>query len=220
LGQVVHATIRRAYQYAHDGHFTLDQLRQHYEEVWEVLRQPEVVQSSEYRTGLTIMENFYRTLEGTRARPVMLEQRFRVELGEHILTGQFDRVDLLEDTGGYEILDYKMNKVAASSTEVDQDWQLGLYCLAFEALQGVLPERVSLVYLRTGRKLSTARSRRQLADLLEEVRDTARQIQTEQQFTPCEGPWCKWCDYSDYCYLKVALPRLVEPAVVQGELPF
>ena len=55
LGRIVHATIRRAYQYAQEGRFTLDQLRQHYEEVWEVRGQPEVRYSNEYRTGLQFM---------------------------------------------------------------------------------------------------------------------------------------------------------------------
>ena len=155
LGQMVHATIRRAYQYASEGKFTREQLQKHYEDVCDVLRQPEVAQSREYRTGRTILENFYRTWESIPARPVLLEQRFKAEIGEHLLTDQFDRVDLREDTGGYEILDYKMGKAILTPAEVEQYWQLGLYGLAFESLQGVVPERMSLVYLRSGEKRRT-----------------------------------------------------------------
>lgn len=220
LGRVVHEVIRRAYQYAEDGRFSREDLLAHYDEVCDVVREPQVAQTSEYRQGRAIMENFYRTLEGVRARPIMLEQRFRVEIGDHVLTGAFDRVDLLEDTGGYEVLDYKLSRVVASQEEVDRDLQLGIYCLAFESLQGVLPERVSRVYLRTGEKRSTQRTRRQLIAVAEEVRAAARAIQRETQFNPCEGDWCQWCDYTEYCYLKVALPRPVGRAVRQMEMQF
>ena len=220
LGQRVHATIRRAYQYASDGKFTREQLQKHYEDVCDVVRQPEVAQSREFGTGLTILENFYRTVEGIPARPVMLEQRFKVEIGEHLLTGQFDRVDLREDTGGYEILDYKMGKAMLSPAEVDHDWQLGLYGLAFESMQGVVPERMSLVYLRNGEKRSTTWSREQLAGLWGEVQETASEMQREHTFEPCDGSWCRLCDYRDYCPLRVALPQVVPAVAVQRELPF
>jgi len=220
LGRLVHAAIRRAYQYAEDGRFSREDLLAHYDEVCDVVREPQVAQTSEYRQGRAIMENFYRTIEGLRARPTMLEQRFRVEIGDHVLTGAWDRVDLLEETGGYEVLDYKLSKVVASQEEVDEDLQLSLYCLAFESLQGVLPERVSLVYLRTGEKRSTQRTRRQLVDVAGEVRAAAREVQRETQFNPRAGDWCRWCDYVEYCSLKVALPRPVGRAARQTEMQF
>jgi len=47
----VHATIRRAYQYAPQGLLNRRELQRHYEEVWDLAHQPEVLTLSEYRIG-------------------------------------------------------------------------------------------------------------------------------------------------------------------------
>ena len=78
---------------------------------------------------------------------------------------------------------------------------------------------MSLVYLRSGEKRSATWSRGRLAELWGEVQKTAREMQREYTFEPCDGNWCRLCDYRDYCPLQVALPQIAPPVAVQRELP-
>jgi len=63
-----------------------------------------------------------------------------------------DRIDYLED--GLELIDYKSTKEVKLPDPAEIDLQIGLYYLALEQRYRSCLQRLSLLYLRSGEKLS------------------------------------------------------------------
>lgn len=90
-------------------------------------------QQDEYKKkGEDMLKTFYQHHNGNWRIPAALESGFKVKLGEHIVTGKIDRVDLQED-GSLEIIDYKTGKPKDKIIGSDKD-QLLLYQLAAQQL--------------------------------------------------------------------------------------
>jgi DNA helicase-2/ATP-dependent DNA helicase PcrA len=141
--------------------------------------------------------------------PALLEQRFTLPLpykkGERPLKvgGVLDRVDVLFGKE-MEIIDYKTGATIPTQKDVDKNLQLTFYVLAASSIQeepfNKLPKNVkaSLYFLDTQEKLTTKRTREQLADAVGEIYKIRREI--EESDFKCSGSiLCEKCEFSLFC---------------------
>lgn len=154
--------------------------------------------------GRAILRRYYDSFianQSAMRRPVAVEGRIQgtlqVENLEFILSGRYDRLDSLED--GLELIDYKSAKEVEPSEPDEIDLQIGLYYLALEQRYQKSLKRMSLLYLRTGEKISftaTPAHRQQVEAVIGEL---ALELRQDRRWLPFPGEQCNRCAYARYC---------------------
>ena len=168
----------------------------------------EMEERAAFSQGVTLIQNYLAHNKPADYNIVALESRFAIEIGteetgRHIVSGIIDRIDKTAD--GYEIIDYKTTRKMPSQDKVDNDIQLSIYLRAFlerypKEIDNLDKITVSLYYLKHGVKLSSQRTREQLATLEKTFLDVIRSIE-EEKFDPILSPLCDWCGYQNICPL-------------------
>lgn len=154
--------------------------------------------------GRSILRRYYQTFIASQSslrRPLAVEGRIQgilqVENVEFVLSGRYDRLDYLDD--GLELIDYKSSKEPEVMHPDEMDLQIGLYFLALEQRYQRNLRRLSLLYLRSGEKISyevTPDHRRRVEAL---IGDLALQLRRDRRWLPFPGDQCDRCAYARYC---------------------
>jgi len=130
-------------------------------------------------------------------KPVWLERKFDIKIGEHHVRGRVDRVDRLPD-GGHELIDYKTGE-RKSEADLESDLQLALYRLAAREAWGLEAGTGSYYYVLDADKVAAPVR----PDDAERVERTVLQVGEGilgQDFEPRPSPTvCSWCDYRLIC---------------------
>jgi DNA helicase II / ATP-dependent DNA helicase PcrA len=117
--------------------------------------------------------------------------------------GRIDRIDRLED-GRIEIVDYKTGKNVPTEKKVKEDLQLSVYAVAAtEVNDGILGKDptdilLTLYYLEENIKISTTRTREDLAKAKAEILEKVAAIQ-KSDFHCSHSIFCKTCEYQMLC---------------------
>jgi len=155
LGTVLHQALAQSYRGWHylDPLPKLDWLHH----CWE--QNSEALSPAQIEEGLRILENYYNKFiagEVALHRPLAVEGNIqgilRVQNLEFKISGRCDRIDYLDD--GLELIDYKSTREVKLPNPDEIDLQIGLYYLALEQRYRQSLQKLSLVYLRTGDKVS------------------------------------------------------------------
>lgn len=167
--------------------------------------------SSQIAEGRAILRRYYYEFivpEQTLRRPLAVEGRIQgnlqIENLEFTLSGRYDRIDYLED--GLELIDYKSTKDVSLMDQDELDLQIGLYYLALEQHYQRSLKRLSLVYLRTGEKVSydaTPFHRQRVKTVISEL---AWELRHDRRWQAFPGDQCDRCAYSKYCSAACAKP--------------
>ncbi|MBI4137519.1 ATP-dependent helicase, partial [Candidatus Roizmanbacteria bacterium] len=154
--------------------------------------------------GRKQLSAFYQTHVDLKRLPKMVEKPFIFPVKNNLkFGGVIDRLDALPD-GRIEIIDYKTSAKVPTQKEVDKNLQLTLYALAAtevsEIGRNVSPENMvlSLFYFTDNIKLSTTRTREQLAKAQQEVISIAEEI-SQSDFSCSGTQWCENCEYKMLC---------------------
>lgn len=107
---------------------------------------------------------------------------------EFAIAGRYDRLDYLDD--GLELIDYKSTKEIKLPKEDEIDLQIGLYYLALEQRYRQSLRKLSLIYLRTGEKVSfdATPEHKQLVETV--IGKIAWQLRTDCEWKPQPGEQC------------------------------
>lgn len=119
------------------------------------------------------------------------------ELG---LCGYIDRVDV-DFNGNTKICDYKTSKKYGLGMPEDYRLQCGIYALLYYRDTDILPETVSINYLRYGEEPSIFVTPSLVQDTLQKVqfvRDNTYSRELED-YPMKEQKLCKWCDFFKIC---------------------
>src|SRR5512140_1975384 len=104
------------------------------------------------------MVGLYARTESRGARvPAYLEHPLRVELGPWVLAGTVDRLDYAP-SGGYSLVDYKLDRELPGHNEAATSRQLSFYDLLVSRALGVAPDELRLHYLRHGQEQVSRRT--------------------------------------------------------------
>ncbi len=132
--------------------------------------------------------------------PVGVEQEFKLQWGDHVLHGFMDVVDekaLIRDT--------KTTRKTPVATIAQQSQQLTLYAIAYKALHGRLPERLTLDYvvMNNGKSKTavyeTTRTQADMQKFLMRLQRVINGIQAGVFLPPSEAWACAYCQYAPDC---------------------
>jgi len=140
---------------------------------------------------------FFSQWEKEKTVPERLENRFKLQVGEFVLSGAIDRVDRLPD-GSVEIIDYKTGQ-SKERLEADNKRQLLIYQLAAAQHLKEKVSKLTYYYVEDGKKLSFLGKTEDLEDIKEKIITTIEKIK-QSEFTPTPSPqMCKFCDFNKIC---------------------
>jgi len=200
FGTVVHNALADFYGLTQEGVIPpLEKLIELYEAHWSGEGYESKLQEEEYKKkGYVQLSEYYHRNAANAAPVLALEAGFDMTIGSHLIKGRIDRIDRLDD-GSVEIIDYKTGR-PKDQKHVDNDLQLGIYALAARAFFGYDPSALSLYYLETNEKITTARTGEQLRAVEREILDCATNI-LNRKFETNANPagHCRWCDYKLLC---------------------
>lgn len=149
-----------------------------------------------YRQGQKLLRAYFRKHRQLLSKPVFLERKFRLRLGEITLVGSLDRVDRDAD-GHYEIIDYKTGG-EKEQKEVDRSEQLAIYALAAKEDLKIEPTRMSLYFIEGNKKVSTIPQWEKLSEKREQILESVAAIR-ESHFPAKVSPLCQSCEYRQVC---------------------
>jgi DNA helicase II / ATP-dependent DNA helicase PcrA len=143
------------------------------------------------------MRLYWEREREAEGKPVWLERKFDIKIGEHYVRGRVDRVDRLPD-GSHELIDYKTGE-RKSEADLANDLQLALYRLAAREAWDLEASAGSYYYVLDGDKVAAPIR----PDDAERVERTVLQVGEGilgQDFEPRPSPAvCSWCDYRLIC---------------------
>ena len=146
--------------------------------------------------ALRLVRGFWETCGPDFGKPLFLEKRFMIDMGDVKLEGVVDRVED-RSPGSVEVIDYKSGSAPDRNT-AERNLQLLIYALACREVWSLRPERVSLHYLATNSVHSWAVTESDVDEARQRVASTAQHIRGEA-FNPRTGPHCRRCDYLRSC---------------------
>jgi len=193
FSHIIHATLTRYHFYQRKN---LEDLLTFYHETF---RSSKEKSERLYREGKKILINFYQDFQAT---PYRVEEKFKVKIGPHLLSGKIDRVDKVN--GGYELIDYKVAKNILSQEEIQDNLQLRIYSTGFYRLTKIIPLRAGFYYLRYRKKLYTVPTEEDIHETIKLIYSVAGRIRGGR-FLAKEGSFCKVCDYKERCSAKAKL---------------
>jgi putative RecB family exonuclease len=154
--------------------------------------------------GQSILTTYYQSYIATQtaiAPPIAVEGKIQglllVDNLEFALTGRYDRLDRLEE--GLELIDYKSTKETKLPSPIELDLQMGLYYLALEQRYQQSLKQLSLIFLRTGEKVTFVATPEQRLRVEATIGELAMQLRQDCEWQPKTGEQCARCSYARYC---------------------
>jgi DNA helicase II / ATP-dependent DNA helicase PcrA len=151
--------------------------------------------------GKDMLSVYFDKAYDSKVVPTELEKLFTIRLTPILkIGGKIDRIDTLKD-GKIEIIDYKTGK-KQSDKEIRENLQMTVYALAVTD-KGILDKKpqdviFSFYFFQDSEKVSTTRSKEQLLDAKQQLKQIASDIEISM-FEPRVGPWCDFCDFRIIC---------------------
>jgi putative RecB family exonuclease len=200
LGTSLHQALAQVYQ---DWHYQDPIPRMDWiEHCWSL--QIRDLTPSQISEGRSILRRYYYSFianQSAMRRPVAVEGKIQGKLQaenlEFVLSGRYDRLDYLDD--GLELIDYKSAKEIDSINPEEVDLQIGLYYLALEQHYQRNLKQLSLLYLRTGEKVSFKATPEHRQRVKEVICNLAVELRQDQRWTPTINQRCDRCAYARYC---------------------
>lgn len=206
FGQLIHKTLKFLYDSSQLP--SLDELLSYYKENWPKKEdynwESEETEQQYFALGVAMLSDFYRGNIKDKDKIIDQESRFQIPLTDHsgethILTGVIDRID--KTTKGFEVIDYKTNKIIPPPSISHKSLQLSIYRLALkQRWPNLKPQDVDLTlyYLKTGDRFTSTRSEVDLIEVKNFILSTIEEIKTSD-FMPTSTRFCKYLPYRLTC---------------------
>ncbi|HEX9890264.1 MAG TPA: PD-(D/E)XK nuclease family protein [Nitriliruptorales bacterium] len=176
-------------------------------------------QLANYRFAQDVLRRWYRREARTGFRmPAETERWFELGVdGVATVVGSIDRLDVVDDDGNLEVIDYKTNRRLKTREQVAGSLQLAIYALACQHLFGRLPAAVSLDFVVPGVRVRVPLEELDLDGAREAIVQTADRVRAEL-YEPTPNRLCNWCDFRALCPAwQGEGPELLGPAMTELE---
>jgi RecB family exonuclease len=212
FGSIMHRSVRHYFELRRKSLPGFEDLEAFYLRAWKDVGFEDAYQEQAYKkAGIEQLRQFVETQTNcaTLSDPIRMEEHFQLDLGDVVLEGRIDQVNLLgplgpPGSGGWnsgkrdvELVDYKTGK-PRSQRDADESLQLSIYALAARRVLNLDPARLTFYNLTNNQPVSTVRTPRDLEQALEEVRKVAENVR-RLLFSPTPGFVCKRCDFVLVC---------------------
>jgi CRISPR/Cas system-associated exonuclease Cas4 (RecB family) len=178
-----------------------EDLKKMYETAWRDEWFESTREKEEYRErGLKMLHHFYHRYVTGTANVQLLEQPFKLKMGDMSIRGRIDRIDAVD--GGIEIIDYKTGKPKDDSLSADDKKQLLLYAMAGRDVLHLHPVKLTFYYLENDTMVSFEPTEKEEVKLREKLIDEMTQIGSGD-FTATPNPFiCGTCPFRMMCEFK------------------
>ena len=175
----------------------LDDLLDLYEKEWIAEWYASKEEERKYKkTGREILENFYKIHQDDWPDVLFLEKAFNFKVGDHLIKGMIDRVDVIKGKQ-VEIIDYKTGSVPKSKSMADFE-QLLIYAYALKNILKLEPVKLSYYYLNENKKITHEHNDNDLKILEDWITDLIEKIK-KADFIATPGWHCQYCDFFAIC---------------------
>jgi putative RecB family exonuclease len=148
-----------------------------------------------------LVESYLRMEDPRTVHDIGLELRLEASVGELVLRGIIDRLELDQD-GGLVVTDYKTGR--SPSVRYEQSRLAGVHFYSFlcQQLFGRVPSKIRLMYLKTGEVIEafpSAQSVRFVTTRTTAVLKAIERACTTGTFQPRPGSLCSSCGFKQWC---------------------
>lgn len=148
-----------------------------------------------------LVRNYFRLEDPRTIRPIGLELRLQVPVGDLQLVGIIDRLELDAD-GELVVTDYKTGRAPSDRYEQSKMGGIHFYSLLCEELFGRRPARIQLLHLQEPVAITAVPTDQSTRGLRTRVGALWQAIATaceREDFRPKPGPLCNWCSFQRWC---------------------
>lgn len=209
-GTLVHAALERLFALDPDDR-TVEAALACLAEATQALRAPgreldELALSPEDDAALLadadrLVRNYFLLEDPRAVRPIGLELRLQVPVGDLQLVGIIDRLEL-DAEGELVVTDYKTGRAPSDRYEQSKMGGIHFYSLLCEELFGRRPARIQLLHLHEPVVITavpTDQSTRGLRTRVGAIWDAVTRACEREDFRPKPGPLCNWCNFQQWC---------------------
>jgi putative RecB family exonuclease len=148
-----------------------------------------------------LVRRYFALEDPTTIHPIGLELRLEVEVGNLVLRGIIDRLEL-DDDGRLVVTDYKTGRAPHHNYEQGRLGGVHFYAFLCERLFGQRPAKVQLLYLADPVALTTVPTKQSVRALERKVQAVWSAIERaceRENFAPRPSKLCDWCAFQAYC---------------------
>ncbi len=221
LGSCFHETMEKLYKDLKCKTYSLKELLEHYESLWDKGYNDLIIITKKDRTaedykniGKKCIEDYYKRYHPfSQGRVLGLEREISIDLkgdGKYRVRGFIDRLAQADDDI-YEIHDYKTSGYLPAQAKFDEDRQLALYQIGIRQMWKDV-KNVQLIwhYVVFDKEMVSARTEKQLEELTNSTVALIDKIEATKEFLPKETNLCEWCVYPDLCPKRKHLYKVEE----------
>ncbi|MDY5154481.1 RecB family exonuclease [Actinotignum urinale] len=145
----------------------------------------------------------YFTLENPQyLQPIDREKFLNSRLSSGVgVRGIADRIDRAP-SGALRVVDYKTGKSPHPRYQQDALFQMRFYAMLLYLIEGQIPARTQLIYLKDGRTLTYDPTDVDVEMIVENVNNTWKNIKERldsRYFEPRRSRLCDWCSFQRFC---------------------
>jgi putative RecB family exonuclease len=148
-----------------------------------------------------IAANYLRMEDPTTVRDIGLELRLEAPVGDLVLRGIIDRLDLDRD-GELVVVDYKTGRAPRPGWERTSMSGIHFYAFLCESVFGRRPAEIRLMYLKSGETIRTAPSAQSTRFMTTRTNAVWKAVATaceRDDFRPRRSTLCNYCAYQQWC---------------------
>jgi RecB family exonuclease len=195
LGSSLHMVLKEFFETKKKDKRTLENLHLLLDKNWISKGFEDAEEEQKFKQkGKDMLTRFYRTYDPYLI-PYFTEKTLEAKIGDLILSGRIDRVDMLDD--GFELIDYKSGRVM---DEEEQDLQSTLYyVLLRNSYLRITPKRLTYHYLESNQRLTMGKGEAEIESEWTKIRGIVNEIRSVGSFNPSPNKFCNWCDFKELC---------------------
>lgn len=157
--------------------------------------------ASFFADARVLVHRYFDLEDPAGVHPIGLELRLEATVGDVVLRGIIDRLELDRD-GRLVVSDYKAAKAPPAAHQADRFNALHCYAYMCEQVLGQRPAAIRLLYLRSGDVVTatpTGPSMRSVQNRTTAVHRALATACTTGMFTTRRSPLCDYCNFKEWC---------------------
>jgi len=171
------------------------------QEAMKVLNRQEQIRNFRWNAWWCI-ENLWKLEDPKTVAPSGLETEVNGPIGGVMIRGFIDRFSQSEGSIFYTVSDYKTGKTPKKQYVSDKFFQLYLYAHLISVTGIGEVDKIELLYLKDGVRLSTRVKDSEMNEMIEVVQKTKEEIDKRcktGRFEANKSILCNWCSYKKIC---------------------